>query len=168
VVIGGGAIEVVRALQQAKLPGAVVSTPTDATKYSPRIKSVFCWDWTQPMECHDAALADRLVSWARSLPERPVLFYSSDQALLFTSRYRDRLAEGFRFAIPRAELVEAMADQGAVRRVGRAAVAARARHRDNQSGDPGWSRERAAGSVPAGLPADHQAGAAGPGLAPHR
>jgi D-aspartate ligase len=111
VVLGGGAIEVVRSLQLANLPCAVVSTPTDSTKYSHRIDSVFTWDWTQPMEAHDEALADRLVAWGRAQADRPVLFYSSDQALLFTSRHRERLAGGFRFVIPHPELVEAMADK---------------------------------------------------------
>jgi predicted ATP-grasp superfamily ATP-dependent carboligase len=111
-VIGGGAIEVVRSLQIAGLPCAVVTTPGDATKYSSGIDSVFHWDWSQPLEAHDEALADRLVAWAHTQPEPPVLFYSSDQALLFVSRQRDRLAHGFRFAIPDAELVEAMADKG--------------------------------------------------------
>lgn len=111
-VIGGGAIEVVRSLQIAGLPCAVVSTPGDATKYSTRCTPVFHWDWTQPLEAHDEALADRLVAWARAQPEPPVLFYSSDQALLFVSRHRDRLERGFRISIPDAELVEAMADKG--------------------------------------------------------
>jgi D-aspartate ligase len=110
-VIGGGAIEVVRSLQVAGLPCAVVTTPGDATKYSGKVDSVFHWDWTQPLEAHDEALADRLVAWADTHSEPPVLFYSSDQALLFVSRQRDRLALGFRFAIPDAELVEAVADK---------------------------------------------------------
>ena len=72
-VIGGGAIEVVRSLQIAGLPCAVVSTPGDATKYSTRCTPVFHWDWTQPLEAHDEALADRLVAWAQAQPEPPVL-----------------------------------------------------------------------------------------------
>jgi D-aspartate ligase len=110
-VIGGGAIEVVRSLQMAGLPCSVVSTPSDSTKYTSKVNSVFYWDWSQPLEAHDEALADRLVAWAHAQAEPPVLFYSSDQALLFASRHRDRLGRGFRFAIPDAELVEAMADK---------------------------------------------------------
>jgi predicted ATP-grasp superfamily ATP-dependent carboligase len=110
-VIGSGAIEVVRSLQLAGLPCAVVATPGDATSYSSQVETVFSWDWGRPLEFHDATLADRLAAWGRAQASRPVLFYSSDPALLFTSRHRARLAEGLRFAVPDAELVEAMADK---------------------------------------------------------
>jgi D-aspartate ligase len=111
-VLGGGAIEVVRPLQMAGIPCAVVVPPNDAARYSTFAKSIFHWDWTQPLEAHDEALADRLVTWALSQPEAPVLFYCSDQPLIFVSRYRERLALGFRFVIPDTDLVEAMVDKG--------------------------------------------------------
>jgi predicted ATP-grasp superfamily ATP-dependent carboligase len=111
-VLGGGAVEVVRSLQLAGIPTAVVAPSSDASKYSSWATSVFHWDWSQPLDAHNEALADRLVGWALSQPEAPVLFYSSDQALLFVSRHRDRLARGFRFAVPEVDLVEAMTDKG--------------------------------------------------------
>lgn len=111
-VLGGGAVEVIRSLQLAAIPTAVVSTPSDPSKHSTYARSIFTWDWSQELEAHDEALADRLVAWALTQPEAPVIFYSSDQALIFVSRHRDRLASGFRFAIPDADLVEAMVDKG--------------------------------------------------------
>lgn len=110
--LGGGAVEVIRSLQLAGIPTAVVSTPSDPSKHSAYAQSVFTWDWSQELDAHDEALADRLVAWALTQPHAPVIFYSSDQALIFVSRHRERLARGFRFAIPDADLVEAMADKG--------------------------------------------------------
>ncbi|HEY2206717.1 MAG TPA: hypothetical protein VGH99_19820 [Pseudonocardia sp.] len=111
VVLGGGAVEVVRALQLAGIPTVVVAPPTDASRYSHWSRRLFDWDWTQPLEAHDTALADRLVDWAVTQPEPPVLFCCSDQPMIFVSRYRDRLAAGFRFVIPGDGLVEALADK---------------------------------------------------------
>ncbi|HEY2207623.1 MAG TPA: hypothetical protein VGH99_24485 [Pseudonocardia sp.] len=110
-VLGGGTVEVIRSLQLAGIPTAVVAPASDAAKYSAWAHTVFHWDWTQPLEAHDEVLADRLLAWALGQPEAPVIFSSSDQALIFVSRHRERLARGFRFVIPDEELVEAMADK---------------------------------------------------------
>jgi predicted ATP-grasp superfamily ATP-dependent carboligase len=63
------------------------------------------------MEMHDGALADRFVRHARGLGTPPVLFYGSDEPMVFVSRFRRELGEAFRFVIPDRELVEALVDK---------------------------------------------------------
>jgi predicted ATP-grasp superfamily ATP-dependent carboligase len=54
---------------------------------------------------------ERLLKFAETQPEKPVLFYEEDRDLLLVSRHRDRLARGFRFTVPDAELVEDLVDK---------------------------------------------------------
>lgn len=103
-----GEIDLVRALGIAGIGSIVVSPPGDFTRYSRHRRGV--------VSRLDAAhqpelLADRLVSFARGRDEQPVLFYNGDWDLLMVSRLRERLAEGFRFVIPDAELVEDLVDK---------------------------------------------------------
>jgi D-aspartate ligase len=58
----------------------------------------------------ERALAD-LERVARGLPAKPVLFYGSDEQLLFVSRHRERLTESFHFRMPPADVIEAMVDK---------------------------------------------------------
>jgi D-aspartate ligase len=69
------------------------------------------WDWMLPVKRHDEAMADRMVGFGRRQPTNPVLMYCSDQSMVFVSQHRERLAEGFRFVVPEAKLVEAMEDK---------------------------------------------------------
>lgn len=110
-VLGGGALEVIRPLQLAGIRCAVVAARGDPASFAARARPLFAWDWTRPQRVHDGALANRLLAWAWTQPEAPALFYSCDQALLFVSRHRDQLERGFRFALPEADLVEALADK---------------------------------------------------------
>jgi predicted ATP-grasp superfamily ATP-dependent carboligase len=73
--------------------------------------TIFDWDWNQPISKHGEELANRLIQYAKSQPEPPVLFYYWDEPLLFLSRYRKELAQAFRFVIPDAKLVEALVDK---------------------------------------------------------
>lgn len=110
-VLGARVIEVVRALAMEGIPVGVVTPPGDPARWSRYARTVMTWNWMQPAECHDAALADRLVAFARTQPEPPVLLCCSDQSMVFVSQHRERLAEGFRFVVPDATLVEAMEDK---------------------------------------------------------
>jgi len=56
-------------------------------------------------------LLDNLVAFARTVDERPVLYYQGDGDTLFISRFRLRLAPHFRFVIPQASLVEDLIDK---------------------------------------------------------
>jgi predicted ATP-grasp superfamily ATP-dependent carboligase len=109
-VLGSGALEVIRALRLAGIRCAVVTAPGDPASGAAKTRSLFTWDWSMSERAHDGALTNRLLAWAWTQPEAPTLFYSCDQALLFVSRQRDQLARGFRFVVPDADLVEALAD----------------------------------------------------------
>ena len=111
VVLGARVIEVVRSLAMADIPVGVVTPTGDPARWSRYAHNVMTWDWMQPAERHDEALADRLVEFARRQPAPPVLMYCSDQSMVFVSQHRERLAEGFRFIVPDAGLVEAMEDK---------------------------------------------------------
>lgn len=110
-VLGARVIEVVRSLAMEGIPVGVVTPTGDPARWSRYARNVMTWDWMQPAERHDEALADRLVRFARQQPCPPVLLYCSDQSMVFVSRQRGRLAEGFRFAVPDAVLVDAMEDK---------------------------------------------------------
>ena len=111
VVLGARVIEVVRALAMEGIPVGVVTPTGDPARWSRRARNIMTWDWMLPAERHDEALADRLVEFGRSQPELPVLMYCSDQSMLFVSQQRKRLAEGFRFVVPEAGLVDAVEDK---------------------------------------------------------
>jgi D-aspartate ligase len=110
-VLGARVIEVVRSLAMEGIPVGVVTPTGDPARWSRYARNVMTWDWMLPAERHDDALADRLVRFARQQACPPVLMYCSDQSMVFVSRHRSRLAEGFRFAVPDAGLVEAMEDK---------------------------------------------------------
>ena len=110
-VLGARVIEVVRALAMEDLPVGVVTPPGDPARWSRYARNVMTWDWMQPAARHDAALADRLVAFARQQASPPVLLYCSDQSMVFVSQHRAKLAEGFRFVVPDPELVAAMEDK---------------------------------------------------------
>jgi predicted ATP-grasp superfamily ATP-dependent carboligase len=98
-----GEIDLVRALGLAGIGSTVVSPPGDFTRYSRhRRAAIRRLDAARQPE----QLTERLLDYARSRPEKPVLFYNGDWDLLMVSRLRERLSEGFRFVIADAETVE--------------------------------------------------------------
>lgn len=111
IVLGRLGIEVIRPLVLAGIPCGAVAPPGDAAPYSRHSRRVFDWDWTLPMSNHDERLVERLVAFARRQEVPPVLLYCSDDSLVFVSRFRDALAERFRFVVPDAELVESLVDK---------------------------------------------------------
>jgi D-aspartate ligase len=110
-VLGARVIEVVRSLAMEGIPVGVVTPTGDPARWSRHACTVMSWDWMLPAERHDEALADRLVEFGRRQADPPVLMYCSDQSMVFASQHRKRLAEGFRFVVPEAGLVEAMEDK---------------------------------------------------------
>jgi D-aspartate ligase len=103
-----GEIETVRPLALAGIRSAVVAHPGDPARYSRFVDTVIDWidPWTEP-----ARLVDRLLDFARTQNEKPVLFYDGDWDLLLVSRYRDALAEGFRFVVAESDLVEDLVEK---------------------------------------------------------
>jgi predicted ATP-grasp superfamily ATP-dependent carboligase len=66
--------------------------------------------WLDPA-AQAGALVQALLDFAASQDEPPVLYYQNDAAMLAISRGRDALGEAFRFLMPDAELVDALADK---------------------------------------------------------
>jgi predicted ATP-grasp superfamily ATP-dependent carboligase len=104
-----GDVDMVRALGLAGIRCAVVTHPGSWTLHSRYVYKGLVWeDFSQAPE----RLVDALVHFAVELPEPPILFYEDDAQLLLTSRYRERLAQAFRFVIADPELVENLVDKG--------------------------------------------------------
>jgi D-aspartate ligase len=103
-----GEMDLVRALGIAGRRVAVVAKPGEPTRFSRFTREVVEWadPWTQP-----EVLVDRLLAFAAAQPEPPVLYFDADWDLLAVSRDRERLAEGFRFVVADAELVEDLVDK---------------------------------------------------------
>jgi len=103
-----GDIDLLRALGLAGIPCVVVAKPGAPTRHSRFAHRVLDWSdaWDQPEE-----LLNTLLRFAAEQSEPPVLFYEEDRELLLVSRYRDRLAESFRFVVPEATLVEDLVDK---------------------------------------------------------
>ena len=103
-----GEIELLRPLAMAGIPAAAVSSPGDPIRYSRFARHRIEWvdPWSRPAE-----LVARLLAFARTQREPPVLFYDGDWDLLLVSRYRDELSEALRFVVPRADLVEDLVDK---------------------------------------------------------
>jgi predicted ATP-grasp superfamily ATP-dependent carboligase len=103
-----GEIETVRPLALAGIRSAVVAHPGDPARYSRFVDTVIEWidPWSEPTR-----LVDRLLEFARNQHERPILYYDSDWDLLLVSRYREPLAEGFRFVVAEPNLVEDLVEK---------------------------------------------------------
>lgn len=103
-----GDVDLVRPLGLAGIPCAVVARPGAPTRYSRFTRQILPWAdaWEQPER-----LVTTLLEFASRQPERPVLFYEEDRELLLVSRYRERLAEAFRFVVADPVLVEDLVDK---------------------------------------------------------
>jgi D-aspartate ligase len=111
VVIGSGCMEVIRALALAGVSTAVVAPRHDESPYSRFSTKIFDWDWDLPIEECGEQLLERLLEFGRRQSEPPVLFFCSDQAVMFTSRFRTQLEPTFRFAVASPDLVEDLSDK---------------------------------------------------------
>jgi D-aspartate ligase len=103
-----GAIDLVRALKLAGVPTVVVAERESPARYAR--SAVATLDPSEPSQA-PAAMVESLLESASQQRERPVLYYDNDWDLLLVSRYRDRLARGFRFVVASAELVEDLVDK---------------------------------------------------------
>ena len=115
-----GAIDLVRALKLAGIPTVVVAGRQDPARYSRA--AVATVDPAAPSQDPEAMVAS-LLALASHQRELPVLYYDNDSDLLLVSRHRERLACGFRFVMPSAELVEDLVDKGRFQALARAARA---------------------------------------------
>ncbi|HXX05000.1 MAG TPA: GNAT family N-acetyltransferase, partial [Xanthobacteraceae bacterium] len=103
-----GDMDLLRPLALAGIPCAAVSRPGVPSLYSRYAQSCLAWeDYTNGAE----SLLEALVRFGKAQSEPPVLFYQEDGQILFVSRYRERLAEAFRFIVAGADLVEDLLDK---------------------------------------------------------
>jgi predicted ATP-grasp superfamily ATP-dependent carboligase len=103
-----GDMDLLRPLALAGIPCAVVSRPGIPSLYSRYAQSRLIWsDYSKNID----GLLDALGSFGKAQPERPVLFYEEDAQVLLVSRFRERLAEAFRFVVADAQLVEDLLDK---------------------------------------------------------
>jgi D-aspartate ligase len=105
-VIGG--MDLLRALALGGIRSAVVAKDGEVSRYSRFTVAVLKArdPWSEPEQ-----LVDRLLRFAETQAERPVLYYDGDGSLLLVSRYRARLQEAFRFVVAERELVEELTDK---------------------------------------------------------
>jgi D-aspartate ligase len=103
-----GDMDLLRPLALADIPCAVVTRRGVPSLYSRYVQSHLVWDdYSNNID----GLLDALVSFGKAQPERPILFYEEDGQVLLVSRFRDRLAEAFRFVVADAQLVEDLLDK---------------------------------------------------------
>ena len=103
-----GSMDLVRPLGLAGISCAVVIEAGDVAAYSRFTREVI--PLADP-RCEPELLLERLLRFAGTQAEPPVLYYGQDADLLFVSRERDRLRQGFRFVIADASLVEDLVDK---------------------------------------------------------
>jgi D-aspartate ligase len=101
-------MDLVRAVGLAGVRCAVMAWGQEPVRTSRFTKVVL--ERADPWDSPDEWL-DRLLRFAATQPERPVLFYGEDGDLLAVSRARDRLRPAFRFVAPDATLVEDLLDK---------------------------------------------------------
>jgi predicted ATP-grasp superfamily ATP-dependent carboligase len=103
-----GDMDLLRPVVLAGIPCAVMTRPGVPSLYSRFTQTRLPWnDFSSNAE----DLVDTLVRFGKAQPERPVLFYEEDAQLLVVSRFRERLAQTFRFVIAQAALVEDLLDK---------------------------------------------------------
>jgi CelD/BcsL family acetyltransferase involved in cellulose biosynthesis/predicted ATP-grasp superfamily ATP-dependent carboligase len=104
-----GDMDLLRPLALAGIPCAVVTRPGVSSLYSRYAQSRMAWD---DYSTNADGLVDALLRFGKAQAERPVLFYQEDGQILLVSRFRERLAEAFRFVVADATLVEDLLDKG--------------------------------------------------------
>lgn len=102
-----GDLNMVRCFAGSGIPTVVVCVdPQDVTfasRYCGQRRIV-----SSPL-AHPQQAADDLVALGKEFTEPPVLYYADDAMLPVVSRYRDRLAEYYRFLLPEPQLLEDLA-----------------------------------------------------------
>jgi predicted ATP-grasp superfamily ATP-dependent carboligase len=103
-----GDIDLLRPLGLAGIPCAVLARPGSMPRFSRH--TIYALKWHDPWR-YPEKVVETLIKFGSAQKEKPVLFYEFDSYLRIISRFRDQLAEVFRFVIPDAELVEDMTDK---------------------------------------------------------
>lgn len=105
---GLGAYDMVRALGMAGVPSAVYSSVTGEVAFRSRyarrtlrLPEFREWNYQK--------IFDRIKAFPACEGDRPVLFYAGDSELMFMSRFREQLAQYYRFLLPPPSVLEAVA-----------------------------------------------------------
>lgn len=101
-------MDLVRSLALAGVRSATVASAHDPLRFSRH--SVTSLDWIDHWN-EQEALVERLMSFARTQPAKPVLFYQTTGDMLMVSGHRERLREGFRFIMADADLIDGLTDK---------------------------------------------------------
>jgi len=104
-----GDMDLLRPLVLAGVPCAAVSRSGTSPLYSRYARSRLAWD---DYASDPERLVATLLDLGRAQAEPPVLFYEEDAQVLLISRYREQLAQAFRFVIADAPLIEDLLDKG--------------------------------------------------------
>jgi D-aspartate ligase len=95
-------------LHAAGVPVTVVCPRVSAMRVSRHTSG-----WLERPRGDGEALVSTLLQHARRAAGPVALYYEEDDDVLFVSRHRDQLAEGLRFVIAEADLVEVLVDKAA-------------------------------------------------------
>lgn len=110
VVVGGtdngGGLGLVRSLGRADVPVIVV----DCEASAPALHSRYARRIVVP-ELSGTSLVKELLALRAAIPCRPVLFLTSDEAVLTVSQYRDVLEPAYRFRLPRHDRLTSLMDK---------------------------------------------------------
>lgn len=110
-----GDLDLVRPLQLAGIPCAVVAPPGSLARRSRYVRVL---EWRDPEDEPDRLLAV-LIAGAQGLPERPVLLYQDDAYCSFVSCHRETLRQHFSFVMASPELVMDCLDKSRFRELAR-------------------------------------------------
>ncbi len=103
-----GDMDLVRPLALAGIRCAAVAQPGAPALYSRYAQArLRCDDFSTNME----GTVESLVRFGQAQPKPPILFYEEDAQLLLVSRFRDRLAQAFRFVVADTCMVEDLVDK---------------------------------------------------------
>jgi D-aspartate ligase len=102
-----GKLDLLRAVAMAGIPCVSVSPEGALARVSRYSTAAVLHDPRAASEL----LLERLLAFAGTVDEPPVLFYQGDADTLFISRFRGELGARFRFVIPDATLVEDLIDK---------------------------------------------------------
>lgn len=103
-----GTMDLVRPLARAGVPCVAVAPHESPVHYSRSVVAEV--EWVDPWTGADT-LVERLLRFAATCREPPVLFYEGDGDLLFLARQHERLAQGLRFVLAEPSLAEDLVDK---------------------------------------------------------
>jgi D-aspartate ligase len=103
---GACGLGVIRSLRQGKLPVVLA----DNNRYAPAMHTRFARKFVISQSSGPSLIRD-LLALATRMPSPPVLFLTSDEAMLTVSEHRAELATSYRFTLPSHECLTSLAQK---------------------------------------------------------